>query len=630
MVNIKAPLEQGKRQKRTADAPPVGASRRSKKAKDKRTIGFLRRCLATFLAIASTVSLSACNPSKMVSQENRVPNLVQATLSDPETFNPITFTTAGTRSILDLTFADLTSENPFTGEIVPDLAKSWEISQNGLRIVFTLREGLKWSDGKPLTADDVVFTYNELIFNEEIPTSSRDVYKIGQSRQLPKVRKIDDLRVEFTLPEPFAPFLGNTTSQHILPAHILRSTLQQRDEQGRLKFLSTWGINTPVEEIVASGPYKLKEYVPSQRIVFEKNPNYWQKDEAGNQLPYIDRIVWGIVESQPTALIQFRSGSVDALGVTPQYFALLKQEAERGDFTIYNGGPVYGTMFFFFNLNQGSREGKPLVDPIKSRWFNNVKFRQAVAYAVDRQRMVNNIYRGLGQLQNSSVSFQSPFYNENIKVYDYNPEKAKQLLLEAGFRYNDAGELLDDRGNRVTFVLNTNAGNVTREAIGTQIAQDLAKIGIKVDFVPVAWNTLIDRLSNSLEYESALLSFTGSNEPNDGANLWSVDGNLHMFNQKPGPGQDPLQGRVVADWEREIEDLFIQGAQELDFEKRKAIYDRAQEIVAEQLPFIYLMLPLSLAAVRNNIQTVEHSAYMGAFWNIEELRDTSFAAPTEE
>ena len=597
-------------------------------------ISFFRRCLAVILAIATAVSLSACNPSTMLREENRVPQVIVSELSDPGTFNPITYTTGGVGRILDLTYANLTFYNPITKDISPALAESWEVSEDGLKFVFTLREGLKWSDGQPMSADDVVFTFNELIFNEEIPTGSRDVLRIGQNKELPKVRQIDDLRVEFILPEPFAPFLLNTAGVIILPAHILRPTIEQKDEQGRLKFLSTWGTDTPVEEIIASGPYKLKEYVPSQRIVFEKNPYYWQKDKQGNQLPYIDRVTMAIVESSPTATIQFRSGSLDGLGISPQYFSLLKREEKRGNFTIYNAGPVYGTTFFFFNLNQGSREGKPLVDPIKSGWFNNLKFRQAVAYGVDRQRMLNNIYRGLGQLQNSHISFQSPFYNENVRVYDYNPEKAKQLLLEAGFKYNDAGELLDDRSNRVIFTLNTNAGNVIREAMGTQIAQDLDKIGIKVDFVPVAWNSLIDRL-DSVEFECALLGFGGSNEPNTGANLWSVDGNVHMFNQKTNPGRKPIEGRVIADWEQKVSDLYIQGAQELDFEKRKAIYDRAQEIVAEQLPFIYLVNPFAMGAVRNNIEPIQFIApgsgiLSRAFWNIEHLRDTSFDAPIEE
>lgn len=596
---------------------------------------FFRRCLTLFLAIAVTISLVACAPNKMLREESRVPQIVVPELGDPGTFNPVTYTTATVSLIVGLTNQQLTDYDPITQKIGPGLAESWEVSEDGLKFVFTLQSGLKWSDGEPLTADDVVFTFNELIFNPEVPSSTRDVLRIGDKRELPQVRQLDDRRIEFTLPGPFAPFMLNTAGISILPAHILRPTIQEKDEQGRLKLLSTWNLDTPVEEIIGSGPFKLKEYVPSQRIVFEKNPYYWEKDEAGNQLPHIDRLTMAIVESLPTATIQFRSGSLDGIRIEPQYFSLFKREQKRGDFTIYNGGPAYGTSFFYFNLNQGSREGKRLVDPIKSRWFNNVKFRQAVAYAVDRETMVNNIFRGLGELQNSNISVQSPFYNENIKSYEYNPEKAKKLLLEAGFKYNSAGELFDDRGNRVTFNLNTNAGNViTREAMAAQIDRNLEQIGIKVDYVALAWNTLIDRIT-SLNFECVLLGFTGGDEPNNGASIWAVDGNSHRFNQGSTPGRPPIENRVVSDWEREIEALYIQGAKELDFEKRKAIYDRAQDIIAEQLPFIYLVNPFALGAVRNNIENVEftaqgHNILSRAFWDIGRLRDTSFDAVTEE
>ena len=448
----------------------------------------------------------------------------------------------------------------------------------------------------------------------------RDVLRIGQSRALPKVRKLNDLQIEFTLPEPFAPFLG-TTGTEILPAHILRETIENKDKNGNLLFLSTWAVDTPLEKIIASGPYKLKNYATSQRVVFERNPYYWKKKE-GEQLPYIDRVVWEIVESTDTSLIQFRSGGLDSVGVSPEYFSLLKKEEKRGDFTIYNGGPDYGNIYITFNLNTGSRDGKPLVNPIKSRWFNNLKFRQAIAYGIDRQRMVNNIYRGLGEPQTSFVSVQSPFYYDGLKGYDYNPEKAKQLLKEAGFKYNQKQQLLDNRGNRVSFTLTTNSGNKIREAMGSQIAEDLGKIGIKVDFSPLAFNVVVDKLGNSLEWECILLGLTGGNEPNSGANLWFPDGNLHMFNQKPQPGQKPLQGRKVADWEEEIGQLFIKGARELDPEKRKAIYAEAQALVEDKVPFIYLINPLALGAVRNNIQTIKYSALGGAFWNLDELKIT--------
>ncbi len=581
-----------------------------------------RRFLTIALVLITAISLSACNPATLRSQTSQGAQLVRAILSDPTTFNPILSTDATVSRIFAMTNPGLTTSNPITGEIEPNLAQSWEVSQDKRTIVFTLRKGLKWSDGHPLTADDVLFTYNDIVFNEDIPSSSKDLLRIGQSRKLPELRKIDDLRLEFTLPEPFSPFL-NATSLDILPAHILRETIEKKDDGGKPLFLSAWNLDTPPEKIISSGPYKITTYVPSQRVILERNPYYWKKDDRENQLPHIDRVVLAIVENLDTFLLQFRSGSLDSVVISPQYYSLLKGEEKRGKFTIYNGGPAYGTTFFFFNLNKGRRDGNPLIDPVKSRWFNNVKFRQAVAYAVDRQRMINNIYRGLGQPQNTQMSVQSPYYDPTIKGYDYNPQKAKKLLLEAGFKYNNQNELLDAEGNRVRFTLNTNAGNTIREAVGVQIQQDLSKIGIIVDFKPLAWNNFIDKLSNSLDWECVIIGLTGGNEPNGGANVWFPDSNLHMFNQKAGSKQKPIEGREVADWEQKIADLYIQGAKEFDIEKRKAIYSKTQRLVSENLPFIYLVNQYSLAAVRDRLSGVEFSALGGVYWNIEELKLTS-------
>jgi peptide/nickel transport system substrate-binding protein len=260
---------------------------------------------------------------------------------------------------------------------------------------------------------------------------------------------------------------------------------------------------------------------------------------------------------------------------------------------------------------------------MKSKWFNQVKFRQAIAYAIDRQRMINNIYRGLGELQNSPISVQSPYYfspQAGLKVYEYNLDKAKELLLSIGFKYNDQQELLDSEGNRVRFTLITNSGNKIREAMGSQLKQDLSKIGIQVDFNPIAFGVLVDKLSNTLDWECYLLGFTGGVEPNDGANVWSLEGGLHSFNQKPQKGQPQLTGQKFADWEKEIARLYVQAAGELDETKRKAIYAETQRITQENLPSIFLVNPFSMAAVRDRIQKITYSALGGAFWNIHELK----------
>ncbi|QLE56248.1 ABC transporter substrate-binding protein [Nostoc sp. TCL26-01] len=571
--------------------------------------------------LITAVTVAACNPDNFKSSAAQVPQVVTSILSDPKTFNfPLN---SESPNVFGLIYEGLITENYDTGGIDPALAESWEISDDKLKIVFTLRDGLKWSDGQPLTVDDVVFTYNDIYFNKDIPTDVRDVMRIGESGKLPTVRKVDNRRVEFTVPEPFAPFLRSATGYPILPAHTLRESITTKDSEGKPKFLQKWGVDTPPEQIVVNGLYKLERYDTSERVVFRRNPYYWRKGPKGEAQPYIERIVWQIVESTDTALLQFRSTGLDTIAVSPDYFSLLKVQEKQGNFKIYNGGPAAGTTFILFNLNKGRRDGKPLINPVKSRWFNTLEFRQAVAYAIDRQTMINNTYRGLGQTQNSPISVQSPYYlspKEGLKVYDYNLEKAKQLLLKAGFKYNAQNQLLDSDGNRVRFTLLTNAGNKIREAIGSQVKQDLSKIGIQVDFTPLAWNTYTDKLSNTLDWEASMLGLTGGLEPNDGANVWNPEGGLHMFNQKPQAGQKPIEGWEVAPWEAKIGQLYIQAARELDEAKRKAIYAETQRITQENLPFIYLVNPYALSAVRDRFEGIRFSALGGAFWNLYEIK----------
>ncbi len=571
------------------------------------------RLQVIFFSLMLILPLSGCGSQIQAKGESQV---VFSILSDPKTFNAVL--SQESPNIFGLTYEGLVRENPLTGKIEPALAKSWTFSEDKLKINVTLKDNLKWSDGKDLTVDDVIFTYNQLYLNDEIPSNARDSLKVGQSGALPNVKKLNNTQIEFSIPEPFAPFLANI-GLPILPKHILAESIIKKDQEGKPLFLSKWGVDTPPKEIIVNGPYKLVNYATNQRLIFEKNPHYWQKDEQGNQLPYIEKVIWQIVSNTDTSILQFRSGGLDSLGVTPDYYSLLKKEEKRGNFTIYNGGSSYGTTFISFNLNTGKRDNKPLVDPLKSAWFNNIKFRQAVAYGIDRQRMINNIYRGLGEAQLSPISVQSPYFAQGLKGYDYNIEKSKQLLLEAGFKYDAEGNLLDENGNQVRFSLITNAGNKIREAMGSQIKQDLAIIGMQVDFIPLAFNVLIDKLSNSLDWECHLLGLTGGNEPNDGANVWFPDGNLHMFNQIANPGSKPLTDRKVEDWEKKIGQLYIQGAQELDLEKRKEIYAETQRLSEEYLPFIYLVNPLSLSAVRNKIQGIQYSALGGAFWNLERL-----------
>ena len=581
-----------------------------------------RRWLAVVLVLISAIAFSSCSVSNFETNAAQVPQLVDSTLGDPKTFNlPLS---QESPNVFGYIYEGLVSENG-KGQLEPALAESWEFAPDKKRIVFTLRDALKWSDGEPLTVDDVVFTYNDIYLNEKIPTDYRDILKIGKSRALPSVRKLDDRRVEFTVPEPFAPFLRYAGGLPILPAHALRESIRTKDSQGNLKFLSTWGTDTDPKKIVCNGMYTLESYTTSERVIFRRNPYYWRKDAQGKGQPYIERIVWQIVENTDTSFLQFRSGGLDTLSITPEYYSLMKQEEERGKFKIYVGGAELSTTFLVFNLNKAKNSNnQPLVDPIKSRWFNTLEFRQAVAHAINRERMLNNLYRGLGEVQNSPIYKQSPYYlspEQGLKVYDYNPEKAKELLQKVGFKYNAQGQLFDADGNRVRFNMLTNAGNKLREALGAQIKQDLAAIGMQVDFNAIQFNVLMDKIYTQRQWDSSIGKIGGGGiEPNGGANSWSTTGGLHTFNLATQVGEQPLKGWEAAPWELEIEKLYIQGASELDEKKRRDIYTQTQRITQENLPYIYLVNPYSMETVRDRIQGVKYSTLGGAFWNLYELQ----------
>jgi len=585
----------------------------------------LWRLLAIGLAMFGLVVLTpSCSSLDSLRLENfrvesaDVPTLVSPVVGEPKTFNYLLSQESSSSDVLGFLYQGLIEIDQTTSEIVPALAESWEISADGQTIVFLLKENLKWSDGEPLTVDDVVFTYNDLILNEEITTDTRDILRIGVEGKLPVVRKLDERRIEFQIPEPFAPFL-RVTGVAIMPKHILETTVTTKDADGQPLFMSTWGTNTDPTAIVGNGPYTIQAFIPGERIIFQRNPYYWESGPNGEPRPYIEEMIWPVVSSQDAQFVRFRSGDADLMSVTPDNFSLMKQDEAQGNYTVYNGGPTTTRLFLTFNLNKGSINGSPVVDPVKSGWFNTKEFRQAVAYAIDRDTMLNNIFKGLGELQNSQIAPQSPYFAATgLPVYDYNIDAAKALLESVGFTYQ-GDRLVDAEGNLVRFTLQTNVGNDIRESAGAQIKQNLALIGITVDFQPIDFNKLITNIGDSLEWEAIVLGFGAGVEPNSSANLWLTNGGLHFFNQEP-QGEMALTGREVYPWEQQISDLYVRAAQELDEEKRKALYFETQRLVQENLPFIHLVGQYSMSAVRNKVENIEYTALGGTLWNISELK----------
>lgn len=532
--------------------------------------------------------------------------LVLAATSDPRSFNPILAKETSTTAVIGFMFEGLTRTNADTLAVEPNLAESWQVSPDGLTWTFYLRKDVRWSDGKPFTADDVVFTFNDLIFNPQIPNSARDIFTIGD--KIFRVEKLDDFTVSFILPVKFAPFL-RSMGQEILPRHILFEAVKS----GRFNF--TWGTDVRPTKLVGTGPFRLAQYLAGEKIVLERNPFYWKKSKTGEALPFIDRVIFIIVQNQDTALLKFQDGELDYYSLRGSDFPFLKPWEKRLDFTIYEAGPDFGSQFIIFNLNpeKNPKTQLPYVEPRKLAWLSELKFRRAIAYAIDKKMMINILMNGLGVEQHSPMSPSSGyFFNSKVKQYPYDPKIARSLLREMGFSdRNGDGFLEDKQGRRVEFNLITNSGDNERLQIAAIIRRDLENLGIKVNFQAVEFNTLVSKLVSTYDWEAVIIGLTGGIEPHFGKNVWSSSGHLHMWY--------PRQRSLHTEWEKRIDEIFDAAAQELDETKRKVLYDEWQSIVAEELPMIFTVLAESIFAVRNKFENLKPTVYGGAFYNLEEL-----------
>ena len=537
--------------------------------------------------------------------------LVSSTIGEgPKTFNPFNCKDNISALMSGIMYDGLLSSDPMTGQPTPKLAKSFSISSDGTTYTIKLRHGIKWSDGKPLTADDVVFTWNDIIFAGLGDTSTRDSIVIDN--KLPTVRKIDNYTVEFITPKPFAPFV-RMLSTPIAPKHIFMPAVKK----GNTYFDSFLSTNTKPKDFVVSGAFKLKEYVPAQRVVFERNPNYYEINTKQQKLPYLDKLVYLIVGDLNNEVLKFEAKELDVISLQGSKVARYKSLEPHSDFKLYNLGPDTGTMYLSMNLNnRKDNKGKYYVNTDKQTWFQDLNFRTAVDYAIDRKNMVLNIANGIGAPLFTPESLNSIYLNKNLKPYDKNLDKSKELLKKSGFYLDKKGKLFDKHGHRVEFDLYTNAGNTEREAIGVMVKQDLEDLGMKVNFKPIEFNSLVNKLVSTYDWDMVIMGLTGSPlEPNGGKNVWLSDGRLHMFNQR-----NPQEGKAkILPWEKELDYLYTQGALATKFEDRKKYYDKYQEIVYKEKPMIYIYSPIRIVALRNKFKNIYPSSLGGITHNIEEI-----------
>ncbi len=453
------------------------------------------------------------------------------------------------------------------------LAESYVISDDQKSITYTLPENLKWSDGEPLTARDFVDAVNMIYLDEDVQTNSRSGLMPGGIAT--EWEKIDELTLKVTFPFVYAGIF-NATAVAPLPMHILEPIIE---EEGAAALNAFWGVDTDVQSVVGNGPFVLDSYTPGQRVVLKRNPYYFEKDEWGVQLPYVDEFVIEFVPDMDTQLQRFLAGDHDYLALSGDQVALALDRAEDVGFTLYSVGPAASSQFITFNQNPNS---PALQDSPKLEWLSNRTFRQAMAHLIDRDTMVDSIVYGYGYPQYSFIPVYSPYYYEGSPdfAFPYDPETAKDMLDSIGYvDQNGDGWRQDPDGNKISLNLRTNAGNRVREQMGELFAQDAAEVGIEIVFQPEDFNVMVGRLLSSFDWELILIGLTGSVDPISGANVYPSRGNLHMI--------EPLQESPRREWEARVDELWDYANNTTDEAQRIRGYEEMQKIWIEEVPWVF-------------------------------------------
>ena len=550
-------------------------------------------------------SVSKCEPG--------IPGgrLILATFGDPKTFNPITANENSSTDILLLLFSSLASVDVPTQEMLPGLAESWSVEADQKTWTFHLRRGVRWSDGEPLTADDVLFTFNDVIYNTNIINVTVDQFRIDGKDFI--VSKVDDYTVRVVTPDIYAPFLRFFGNAPILPKHALTKAVAEH------RFEAAYGINTPPAKMVGCGPYRLKEYKPGEFTLLERNPYYWVVDSKGQRLPYIDNVIYTVVPDQNAMSLRFLKGEADAQDfVRPEEYDTFKKESEKGRFILSELGLAneHDDLTFNQNTNINTKTGKPYADQTKVKWFRQTKFRQAISYAIDRPAIVRGSLGGRGVPNYSFESAQNKqWFNPNTAQYPYDPAKARAFLKEIGIEDRDGDGYLEDAdGHVIEFVINTNTGNSRRNQTAVIIQEDLKRLGIKLIFQPLEFNTVVNKLHVDCDFDCILLGWAGgAPDPTFNMNVFKSSGYSHEW--------FPRQTTPSTEWEARMDWLANAQLKTLDFNERKKYYDEIQAILAGQVPMIFTTSMQAYAAVRSDLGNVRGTTLDSkrVTWNVEEL-----------
>jgi len=499
--------------------------------------------------------------------------------SEPKTFNPLLVADTSSEAIRYMTAGVLIRVNRQTQELEPALALSWRVMPQGRGIAFKLRQHVTFSDGTPFSAEDVAYTIRTL-FDPHLHAPTADSFSAGGTGVHIETPAPDEVKLIF--PEPVA------------------GIERLFDQVGILSSKS------PKKEMATLGPFYVAQYKPGSEVDLARNPYYWKHDAQGQRLPRLDSVRLYIQQNRDMELIRFQRGELNLMStVSPEIFDQLQA---RTPAAVRDLGPSLESEMMWFNQSPKS----PL-PAYKKLWFQSSEFRRAISAAVNREDLCRLVYRGHARPAEGPISPANRFwFNAGLKPHRYDPKEALDRLGKAGFRLRD-GQLYDAQSHAVEFSIITNAGNQAREKIAQMIQQDLKAIGIRLNVVKLDYSAIIDRISQSFDYESCLLGLTNVDlDPDAQMNVWLSSASNHQWN--------PNQASPATPWEAEIDRLMQAQGSELNPAKRKAWFDKVQEIVSQEVPFLYLVTRNALVAVSPSLQNVSPSVLRPqAVWNLEML-----------
>ena len=499
--------------------------------------------------------------------------------SEPKTFDPLKVEDDASGAIRYLTGGVLVRVNRQTQDLEPGLAISWKVSKDGRQISFRLRSGISFSDGTPFSAEDVAYTIQQLM-DPALHSPTGDAFRSGAGNVETKVISPSQISIRF--PAPVAG-LDRLFDQVAI--------LSQR---------------SPKKEMAVLGPFMVADYKPGSSVLLKRNPNYWKTDEQGRRLPYLDSIQLDIQKNRDVEMLRFTRGELDLINsLDSEYFDKLVATSPQ---LVHDAGPSLDSEQLWFN-----EVAKSPIPDYKKNWFRSTNFRRAISGAINREDLSRVVFHGHAQPAAGPFSPANKFwFNSKLKPQTYSPDAALKELQGEGFRMEN-GTLKDKNGNEVVFSIITNSGNQSRERMAVLIQDDLQKIGIHVNVVTLDQLSLIERMTQTFDYEAILLGLTNVDlDPNGEMNVWLSSSENHQWN--------PQQKTPETAWEAEIDQLMRAQASSSDVKKRKEAFDRVQEIVVEQEPFIFLINRNSLSAV----STAVHGAAPvilspQTFWNVEWL-----------